>query len=40
LVIVKEFRRSSRISRTVRRAAMARRGGVWSFLRNPGEAAE
>jgi hypothetical protein len=40
LVIVKELRRSSRISRAGRRAAMAGRGGVWSLLRNSGEAAE
>jgi hypothetical protein len=40
LVIVKELRRSRRVSRAVGRAAMALGGGVWSLLRNSGEAAE
>jgi hypothetical protein len=40
LVIVKEFRRNSRISRVARREAMTGRGEVWSLLRNSGEAAE
>jgi hypothetical protein len=40
LVTVKEFSRSSIVSRAVIRTAMAVRGAVWSLLRNLREAAE